>query len=88
MNRVCDAGAFCLQRPQCEYRCHLTNAVLEPEQETRKVKPYPAIPADIDPVPDTWHTVGRLMIGAVMAVLMVFFAMAFFTGLWIWSLLI
>ena len=86
MNRVCNAGAFCLQRPQCEYRCHLTDAVLEPE--TRKIKPYPVIPADIDPVPDTWHTVGRLMIGAVMAVLMVFFAMAFFTGLWVWSLLI
>ena len=31
MNRVCDAGAFCLQRPQCEYRCHFTNAENEPE---------------------------------------------------------
>ena len=27
-------------------------------EEVRKVKPYPAVPADIDPVPDTWHTIG------------------------------
>ena len=86
MSRECDAGAFCLQRPQCEYRCHLTNAVLEPE--TRKVKPYPAVPADIDPVPDTWHTIGAWMLGAIMTVLLVICLGLFFTGLWVWSLLI
>ena len=86
MSRVCDAGAFCLQRPQCEHRCHLTDAVLEPE--TRKVKPYPEVPADIEPVPDTWHTIGAWMLGGIMAVLAVICLAVFFTGLYIWSLLI
>jgi hypothetical protein len=88
MNRVCDAGAFCLQRPQCEYRCHLTNAVLEPEQETRKVKPYPAVPEDIEPVPETWQVIGSVLVGAALVVLMVICLGLFFTGLWVWSLLI
>ena len=88
MNRECDAGAFCLQKPQCEYRCHLTNAVLEPEQETRKVKPYPIVPDDIDRAPDTWHTIGAWMLGGIMTVLLVICLGLFFTGLWVWSLLI
>ena len=88
MSRECDAGAYCLQRPQCEYRCHFTNAVLEPEQETRKIAPYPSIPPDIDPVPDTWHTIGAWMLGAIMTVLLVICLALFFTGLWVWSLLI
>ena len=88
MSRECDAGAFCLQKPQCEYRCHLTNAVLEPEQETRKVKPYPIVPDDIDRAPDTWHTIGAWMLGAIMTVLLVICWGLFFTGLWVWSLLI
>ena len=37
---------------------------------------------------DTWRTVGRLMIGAALAVLLVFFGLASLTGIWIWSLLI
>ena len=56
--------------------------------EVRKVKPYPTVPDDIDPVPDTWHKIGAFMLAAIFAVLMVFFALIFFTGLWIWSLLI
>ena len=88
MNRECDAGAFCLQKPQCEYRCHFTDAVLEPEQETRKVKAYPAVPDDIEPVPETWQVIGSVMVGAVLVVLMVICLGLFFTGLWIWSLLI
>jgi len=85
--RHCDTGRTeCPHIPECKWECHYDNAELEPTM--RKIKPYPEIPADIDPVSDQWRTVGRLMIGAVMAVLMVFFAMAFFTGLWIWSLLI
>jgi hypothetical protein len=86
MNRVCDAGAFCLQRPQCEYRCHFTDAEIEPE--TRKIKPYPVIPDDIEPVSDTWQVIGSVMVGAALAVLVVFFTLMFFTGLYIWSLLI
>ena len=57
-------------------------------EEVRKVKPYPIVPNDIDPVPDTWHKIGAFMLAAIFAVLMVFFALIFFTGLWIWSLLI
>ena len=86
MNKVCDAGAFCLQRPQCEYRCHLTNAVLEPEN--RKVKPYPAVPDDIDPVPETWHRIGAFMLWSIFTVLAVICLGLFLTGVWIWSLLI
>jgi hypothetical protein len=86
MNRVCDAGAFCLQRPQCEYRCHFTDAVLEPE--TRKVKAYPIVPDDIEPVPQSWQVIGSVMVGAALAVLLVICLGLFFTGLWVWSLLI
>jgi hypothetical protein len=86
MSRECDAGAFCLQRPQCEHRCHLTNAVLEPE--TRKVKPYPIVPDDIEPVPQSWQVIGSVLVGAALVVLMVICLGLFFTGLWVWSLLI
>jgi hypothetical protein len=86
MSRVCDAGAFCLQRPQCEYRCDLTNAVLEPEN--RKVKPYPSVPEDIEPVPETWQVIGSVLVGFVLVALMVVCLLLFFTGIWIWSLLI
>lgn len=88
MNRVCDAGAFCLQRPQCEHRCHFTDAVLEPEQETRKVKPYPIVPDDIEPVPQSWQVIGSVMAGFALVVLLVIAALFFLTGLWVWSLLI
>ena len=86
MSRECDAGAFCLQKPQCEYRCHLTNAVLEPE--TRKVKAYPIVPDDIEPVPQSWQVIGSVLVGAALVVLMVICLGLFFTGLWVWSLLI
>ena len=43
---------------------------------------------DIDPVPDSWRIIGKFMLGAAIAILMVFFASMFVTGLWIWSLLI
>ena len=88
MNRECDAGAFCLQRPQCEYRCHFTDAVLEPEQETRKIKPWPVIPDDIEPVPQSWQVIGSVLVGAALAVLLVICLALFLTGLWVWSLLI
>ncbi len=84
MNRVCDAGAFCLQRPQCEYRCHFTDATLE----TCKIAPYPIVPADIEPVSDTWQVIGSVVVGFVLVALMVVCLLLFFTGLWVWSLLI
>ena len=86
MNRVCDAGAFCLQRPQCEYRCHFTDAGLG--TETHKIKPWPVIPPDIEPVSDIWQVIGSVMVGFVLVVLFAICLALFFTGLWVWSLLI
>ena len=88
MKSVCDTGStLCPHEPQCHHLCHFTDAGLE-EMETRKVKPYPAVPSDIDPVPETWQVIGSVMVGAVLVVLMVICLALFFTGLWVWSLLI
>lgn len=85
MTRMCDTGyRECPRQPTCGMDCHFTTA----ELETRKVKPYPAVPADIDPVPETWQVIGSVLVGAALVVLMVIFLAVFFTGLWIWSLLI
>ena len=54
----------------------------------RKVKPYPAVPADIDPVPETWHRIGAFMLWSIFTVLAVICLGLFFTGVWICSLLI
>ena len=86
MNRTCDAGGICAHIPQCDHFCHFTNAEIEPE--TRKIKPCPVILDDIEPVSDTWQIVGSVMVGAVLVVLLVICLALFFTGLWIWSLLI
>jgi len=87
MNRVCDAGGICGHTPQCESFCHFTNAELEPEV-VRKIKPYPSIPDDIKPMSDQWHKIGAWMLGGIMTVLLVICLALFFTGLWVWSLLI
>jgi hypothetical protein len=76
----CDTGAICSHTPQCDHFCQ--------SSETRKVKPYPAVPDDIEPVPETWQLIGSVMVGAVLVVLMVICLGLFFTGLWVWSLLI
>ena len=86
MNRVCDAGGICQHSPQCDHFCHFTDAGLE--SETRKVKPYPIVPADIEPVPQAWQMVGSVVVGFVLVVLLVIVLLLFFTGLWVWSLLI
>ena len=57
-------------------------------EEVRKVKLWPAVPADIEPVPEVWQTVGSVVVGFVLVALMVVCFLLFFTGLWIWSLLI
>ena len=108
MNRVCDAGAFCLQRPQCESFCHFTAAELKPEQDgkcklcvdgcpacdarkqpqVRKVKAWPVVPDDIAPVSDQWHKIGAFMLWSIFVVLLVICLALFFTGIWVWSLLI
>ena len=87
MIRMCDTGAICQHTPQCEHFCHFTNAGLEPEV-VRKIKPYPVIPEDIEPVPQAWQMVGSVVVGFVLVALMVVFLLLFFTGLWVWSLLI
>jgi hypothetical protein len=64
--------------------CHFTTA----ELETRKVKAYPAVPDDIEPVSDTWQVIGSVVVGFVLVALLVIVLLLFFTGLWVWSLLI
>ena len=74
----------CPHLPQCLVECRYDLV-----KETRKIKPYPAVvPDDIEPVSDGWHTVGKFMIGAVLAMIVVCFSLVFFTGLYIWGLLI
>ena len=85
MIRMCDTSyRECPRQPTCGMDCHFTTA----ELETRKVKPYPAVPDDIEHVPEEWHTMGSILLGVAMAVLVVFFVLMLFTGMWIWSLLI
>lgn len=57
-------------------------------EEIRKVKPYPIVPDDIETETETLHTMGSILLGLAMAVLLVFFLLMLFTGMWIWSLLI
>lgn len=90
MKTVCDTGSvLCPHKPQCAHLCHFTDATLDTEETTiRKIKPYPVIPADIEPVPEVWQTVGSVVVGFVLVALMVVCLLLFFTGLWIWSLLV
>jgi len=83
--RYCDTGRIeCPHLPECVWDCAYDTDVAE----RRKVKPYPAVPDDIVPVGDGWQTVGALMLSAIFAVLAVACILIFFTGVWIWSLLI
>ena len=83
--RYCDTGRIdCPHLPQCIWDCKYDTAVVE----RRKVKPYPIVPEDIKPVPEAWQTVGTAMLTAIMGVLAVICLALFFTGVWIWSLLI
>ena len=86
----CDTGrAICPHKRPCMWGCDFTNATLDTgEPAIRKVKPYPAIPEDIPPVPDTWRKIGAFMLWSIFVVLLVICLALFFTGLWIWSLLI
>jgi hypothetical protein len=85
MTRYCDTGRIdCPHLPQCIWDCKYDTAVVE----RRKVKAYPIVPEDIPPVPEAWQTVGTAMLTAIMGVLAVICLALFFTGVWIWSLLI
>jgi hypothetical protein len=88
MKTVCDTGStLCPHKPQCAHLCHFTDAGLE-EMETRKVKPYPAVPDDIEPVPEVWQVIASIAVGFVLFAIAVVAAVAFVTGAWVWSLLI
>ena len=85
MKTVCDTGrTLCPHKPQCDHLCHFTDATLE----TRKIAPCPIVPADIEPVSDTWQMIGSVVVGFVLVVLFAICLALFFTGLWVWSLLI
>lgn len=86
MIRQCDTGGICPHTPQCASFCQFTDAGLE--TETRKVKPYPVVPDDIEPVPQAWQMAASVVVGFVLVALVVIAVLFFFTGLWIWSLLI
>jgi hypothetical protein len=82
---MCDTGyRECPRQPTCGMDCHFTTA----ELETRKVKAYPTVPDDIAPVPEAWQMIGAFMLWCIFVVLAVVVLMIFFTGLWVWSLLI
>ena len=88
MKTVCDTGStLCPHKPQCSHLCHFTDAGLE-DMTTRKVKAYPIVPDDIEPVPQSWQVIGSVVVGFVLVALMVVGLLLFFTGLWVWSLLI
>ncbi len=81
--RYCDTGRIdCPHLPQCIWDCAYDTAIV------RKIKAYPIVPEDIKPVPEAWQTVGTVMLTAIMGVLAVICLALFFTGVWIWSLLI
>ena len=84
--RYCDTGRIeCPHLPECIWECHYDNAVME----RRKIKPYPAVvPDDIEPVSDGWQKVGTFMLAGVMAMIVICFVLVFFTGLYVWGLLI
>ena len=100
MIRMCDTGyRECPQRPQCTLDCHFTTAELKSEARfedtvitqphlVRELKPWPVIPDDIEPVPEVWQRIASFAVGFVLAGLVVIAALFFFTGLYIWSLLI
>ncbi len=84
-NKHCYTGRDkCPHEPACVWECE---RIYDPL--VRKIKPYPAIvPDDIEPVSDGWHKVGTIMMTGVLAMIVICFALVFFTGVWIWSLLI
>ena len=85
MIRMCDTGyRECPRQPTCGMDCYFTTA----ELETRKVKAYPAVPDDIAPVPEAWQMIGSVVVGFVLVALVVIATLFFFTGFYIWSLLI
>ena len=99
MDKGCDTGrAVCPHKPKCMWNCHFTaglkgearfeNTVITQPELTRKIEPWPVIPDDIEPVPQSWQVIGSVVVGFVLVALVVIAALFFFTGFYIWSLLI
>lgn len=83
-NRQCYTGLDkCPHEPSCVWDCERLYSA-----ETRKVKPYPEVPQDIYPPPEVWHKVGAIMLTAIFGALAVICILMFFTGVWVWSLLL
>jgi hypothetical protein len=81
--RYCDTGRIdCPHLPECVWDCKYDTATV------RKVKPYPVVPDDIEPVPEEWQSAGTVMIFCILGVLAFICLALFFTGVWVWSLLI
>jgi hypothetical protein len=86
MIKHCDGNGQKLPCPHpddCTVSCMFNDAT-----ETRKIKPYPVVPDDIEPVDQHWYKVGRFMLCAGMLILVVFFVTMFMTGVWIWGMLV
>jgi hypothetical protein len=81
--RYCDTGRIdCPHLPQCIWDCAYDTATV------RKIKAYPIVPEDIKPVPEAWQIIGSVLVGFGIVALAVICILLFFTGVWIWSLLI
>ena len=77
--RYCSTGRMkCPHLPVCGHDCHFETATITNE----------VVFVEIESASEHWHTVGRFMIAAVLAVIFVFFTLMFFTGFFIWSLLV
>jgi hypothetical protein len=84
MIKHCDGSGQKLPCPHpddCTVSCMFNDA-------TRKIKPYPSVPDDIEPVDEQWSKVGTFMLSAAMLILVVFFVAMFLTGVWIWGMLV
>ena len=86
MSRHCDGTGQKLPCPHpddCTVSCMFNDAT-----ETRKIKPYPAVPDDIEPVPNEWRSAGAVMLTCIFGVLGFICLVLFFTGVWLWGILV
>lgn len=80
--RYCQTGRIeCPHLPACEEDCHFDTASLRGRTILIKSVEEPEPGAG-------FQAIGQVMIGSIMAALFVFFVLMFFTGVYLWSLLI
>ena len=85
MSRHCDGTG---QKLPCPHPDDCTVSCMFNDATTRKIKPYPAVPEDIEPVDEQWKKIGTVMLSAAMLVLVVFFVTTFMMGVWLWGVLV